>query len=56
MTRTQHYEHPTPAFPVACLAFADDTTLLLGGGGGPSRTGIKNKLVRWLMVDMMLKQ
>lgn len=44
MTRTKHYSHPTPAFPVYCLGWADDTTLLLGGGGGASRTGVLNKI------------
>jgi len=45
MTRTAHHPHPTPAFPVYCLDWADDDTLLLGGGGGASRSGIENKLV-----------
>lgn len=45
MTRTTHHSHPTPAFPVFCMAFTDDESLLLGGGGGASRTGIVNKLV-----------
>lgn len=45
MTRTTHHAHPTPAFPVFCMAFTDDEHLLLGGGGGASRTGIVNKLV-----------
>ncbi|GHJ86835.1 hypothetical protein NliqN6_3237 [Naganishia liquefaciens] len=44
MTRTTHHAHPTPGFPVFCIAFTDDTHLLLGGGGGASRTGILNKL------------
>ncbi|KAJ9127552.1 hypothetical protein QFC24_000961 [Naganishia onofrii] len=44
MTRTTHHSHPTPAFPVFCMAFTDDESLLLGGGGGASRTGIVNKL------------
>ncbi|WWC66884.1 uncharacterized protein I206_100791 [Kwoniella pini CBS 10737] len=44
MTRTAHHPHPTPAFPVYCLDWADDETLILGGGGGASRSGIKNKL------------
>jgi hypothetical protein len=52
MTRTKHRAHPTPSFPVSCLGFTDDTTLLLGGGGGPSRTGIKNKLVSQDLVEL----
>lgn len=52
MTRTKHRAHPTPSFPVSCLGFTDDTTLLLGGGGGPSRTGIKNKLVSQNSVEL----
>lgn len=46
MTRTTHKAHPTPAFPVYCLDWADDETLILGGGGGASRSGISNMLVR----------
>ncbi|WVQ80404.1 hypothetical protein IAT38_002509 [Cryptococcus sp. DSM 104549] len=44
MTRTDHHPHPTPAYPVYCLDWADDDTLLLGGGGGATRSGIQNKL------------
>ncbi|KAK4688290.1 prolactin regulatory element-binding protein, partial [Tremellales sp. Uapishka_1] len=44
MTRTAHHPHPTPAFPVYCLDWADDDTLIMGGGGGASRSGIINKL------------
>lgn len=56
MTRTKHRAHPTPSFPVSCLGFTDDTTLLLGGGGGPSRTGIKNKLVSQNSVELQKRR
>ncbi|ORY34349.1 quinon protein alcohol dehydrogenase-like superfamily [Naematelia encephala] len=44
MTRTSHHPHPTPAFPVYALDWADDETLILAGGGGASRSGIENKI------------
>ncbi|WVO14856.1 hypothetical protein L204_102495 [Cryptococcus depauperatus] len=44
MTRTEHYQHPSPSFPVYCLNWANDENLLLGGGGGTTRSGIQNKL------------
>ncbi|KAI9635934.1 WD40-repeat-containing domain protein [Dioszegia hungarica] len=44
MTRTSHKAHPTPAFPVYCLDWADDEVVIMGGGGGASRSGIENKL------------
>lgn len=47
MTRTQHYCHPTKAFPVYCLDWPEDGVVLLGGGGGASRSGIANKFVSW---------
>lgn len=45
MTRTSHKAHPTPAFPVYCIDWADDETIILGGGGGATKSGIHNKLV-----------
>ena len=45
MTRTSHKAHPTPAFPVYAVDWADDETLILAGGGGATKSGIKNKLV-----------
>jgi len=54
MTRTSHHPHPTPSFPVYCLDWADDDTLLLGGGGGASRSGIDNKLVRVLILEIWI--
>lgn len=47
MTRTSHRPHPTPAFPVYCLDWADDEIVIMGGGGGAGRSGIKNQLVSW---------
>jgi hypothetical protein len=46
MTRTAHYPHPTPAYPVYALDWVSDDTLLLAGGGGATKSGIDNKLVR----------
>ncbi|GFZ50719.1 hypothetical protein JCM24511_08477 [Saitozyma sp. JCM 24511] len=44
MTRTAHYPHPTPAYPVYALDWVSDDTLLLAGGGGATKSGIDNKL------------
>ena len=46
MTRTQHKEHPTGAFPVYALGWASDDSLIMAGGGGATKSGIENKLVR----------
>jgi hypothetical protein len=46
MTRTDHFAHSTPGFPVFSLGFLSDRTVVLGGGGGSSKSGVKNKLVR----------
>ena len=43
--RARHTAHSLPSFPVYASAFVDENLLVLGGGGGPSKTGIKNKLV-----------
>jgi len=32
-------------FPVFALQWQDDSTFVASGGGGPSRSGIKNKIV-----------
>jgi len=45
--RARHTAHSTPNFPVYSAAFLSPTELILGGGGGASKTGIKNKLVRY---------
>ena len=49
--RARHTVHATPTFPVYSAAFISPGDLILGGGGGASKTGIKNKLVRHLMLQ-----
>lgn len=33
-------------FPVYAVAFASENELIVAGGGGPSKSGIKNSIVR----------
>ena len=47
--RTKHTPHSLAAFPIYSSAFVSPNELVLGGGGGQSRSGIKNKLVRYLV-------
>lgn len=49
--RARHTAHATPTFPVYSAAFLSPGDLVLGGGGGASKTGIKNKLVRYLTLE-----
>jgi hypothetical protein len=49
--RARHTAHSTPGFPVYSAAFLSPEELILGGGGGASKTGIKNKLVRYPNIE-----
>jgi hypothetical protein len=53
--RAQHSPHFLTAYPVYSSAFLSPSHLVLGGGGGASRTGIKNKLVSWLVYPKCLQ-
>ena len=52
--RTKHTPHSLAAFPIYSSAFVSPNELVLGGGGGQSRSGIKNKLVRYLVFFVAL--
>lgn len=46
--RARHSLHSLPAVPVYSAAFLAEDLLAVGGGGGVSKSGINNKLVRFL--------
>jgi prolactin regulatory element-binding protein len=46
--RARHSLHSLPAVPVYSAAFLAKDLLAVGGGGGVSKSGINNKLVRFL--------
>ncbi len=46
--RARHSLHSLPAVPVYSAAFLANDLLAVGGGGGVSKSGINNKLARFL--------
>ncbi|KAF8592380.1 WD40 repeat-like protein [Ramaria rubella] len=49
--RTHHTVHTFPAFPVYSSAFLSNDLLVLGGGGGSGKSGVKNRMRLYQIIN-----